>query len=172
MLQKYAFLVSINLNRLPINVPSHNMLSMFYITAYSRAANGSYEIEKLSSENIKIAYWYAWYYCCCLNTSIDYLQFKIDSIITGKRQIGIANEINFELSTKKFKNYFIKSDVYRDLVRRFPVFTSIVLPSQQCVPVFRLPTDKHILCCSGQDHNNLKGSVICFCHKIDNVCLN
>ena len=40
--------------------------------------------------------------------SIDYLQVKINSIITDKQQNGIAKEINFELSisTKKFKSCY------------------------------------------------------------------
>ena len=49
------------------------------------------------------------------------------------------------------------------------VFTNIVLPSEHCVPVFRLTTQNHIVYCSGQDYNNiLKGNFIYFHHEIDN----
>ena len=105
--------------------------------------------------------------------SIDYLQFKINSVIPDSRQNSVSGEIKFEL--KNTKIIPIRSKAYEALFSNQScnsVFTSIVLPSEQCVPVFKLTTNKHILCCCEQNRSDiLGGSFIYFHREIDNACI-
>ena len=135
------------------------------ITAYSRNNNGSYKTEELPQDSVKIAYWYALYYCWGLSFPIDYLRVKINSIIPGDND-GQNGEIEFKLKSKTTQKVLFQNQSCNS------VFTSIVFPSEQCVSVFKSTTSKHILCCSEHNRNdNLGVSCIYFHCKIDNACI-
>src|SRR6185437_1713958 len=96
---------------------------------------------------------------CGLGFFIDYLQVKINSIITEN---SVSGEIEFKLkNAKRFKTY----EVLFSNQRCNSVFTSIVLPSEQCVPVFKLTTNKHILYCSEQNRGDILGGSFIYFHR-------
>ena len=74
------------------------------------------------------------------------------------------DEIKFKLQRNKITQ---KALVFNHSCNS--VFTSIVLPSEQCVSIFKSTTSKRILCCSERNNSNISGSCIYFHRKIDNA---